>query len=400
MATRQDTGTGGAGGAAVAPFLTPTLAQEIAEDTSRIVGFNVLVTDRDGRVIGSGDASRVGAFHEASVEVMATGQPATHSAAAARALDGVRPGVTFPLVLDGEAIGTVGITGAPSRVRRFGLVVQRQTEILLRESLLLHSRLLHERALEDLVRDLASFDSGVVAPELVAFRASEMGYDLTLPRVAVVVHVVDPGTPTREPLRPALLRAVRRVFADPQDVVAGTASGRFVVLHRVPPEGEDLTGACHRLVTEMHRRVGVGVTVGVGGAGAGVPALHESYADASDALHLGDREGAGQVLRIEDLRVPQVLASVGRRARQRFTDAVGEPLRQHPDHAVLRATVVAWCEHGFSLVRTAEALHVHRNTLVHRLRRLEQVTGVASRDHRAMLALYLACLLDPGGERP
>src|SRR5438552_10161472 len=123
------------------PALSPALAQEIAGDTSAIIGFNVLITDRDGIVIGSGDRSRVGTFHEASVQVMRTRQPAAHSTAQARALRGVRPGITLPIALDGTALGTVGITGSPSQVRRFGLVVKRQTEILLQESVLLQSRL-------------------------------------------------------------------------------------------------------------------------------------------------------------------------------------------------------------------------------------------------------------------
>ncbi|MEU6351949.1 sugar diacid recognition domain-containing protein [Streptomyces sp. NPDC047072] len=51
-------------------MLSPSLAQEIAADTSAVIGFNVLITDSDGMVIGSGDTSRVGTFHDASIEVV------------------------------------------------------------------------------------------------------------------------------------------------------------------------------------------------------------------------------------------------------------------------------------------------------------------------------------------
>ena len=50
--------------------LTPALAQEIAGETSAIIGLNIIITDADGIVIGSGDKSRVGSFHEASIEVI------------------------------------------------------------------------------------------------------------------------------------------------------------------------------------------------------------------------------------------------------------------------------------------------------------------------------------------
>jgi carbohydrate diacid regulator len=40
--------------------LTHELAAEIADETTRILGYNVLITDQEAQVIGSGDTSRVG----------------------------------------------------------------------------------------------------------------------------------------------------------------------------------------------------------------------------------------------------------------------------------------------------------------------------------------------------
>jgi carbohydrate diacid regulator len=55
------------------------------------------------------------------VDVVRTRRPASHTAEQAAALRGVRPGLTLPLLLvDGDAVGTVGITGSPTRIQRFG----------------------------------------------------------------------------------------------------------------------------------------------------------------------------------------------------------------------------------------------------------------------------------------
>lgn len=402
----------------LAPVLTPALAQEIAGDTSDIIGFNVLITDRDGAVIGSGDRSRVGTFHEASVEVIQNLQPATHSAAQARGLHGVRPGITLPIVLGDVAVGTVGITGSPAQVRRFGLVVKRQTEILLQESMLLRSRLLRERALDDLVRDIAHFDAEVVEPDLVAYRATELGYDITVPRVVAVVDVAAPaeaeagiaspappptdaagvGEPT---LRLALLRTMRATFAGQQDIVAAMSSDRFVVLHRAPlgrsadDPGDELRTLCGRVVEQIGRRHGLRAAAGIGTVASTVMELHDSYSDASIALHLGERlSGWASVSTIDDVRIHQLLAAMGQRARSRFVEAAATDLRTQNDWPALRQTVIAWCETGFNLVHAAAALHIHRNTLIYRLNKIAKLTGRQVRDHRAALTLYLACLAD------
>lgn len=395
-------------------MLSPSLAQEIAGDTSAVIGFNVLITDGEGIVIGSGDSSRVGSFHEASVDVIRTKEPAAHTASQAQELRGVRPGVTLPLVMDGRAVGTVGITGTPSQVRRFGLVVKRQTEILLRESVTLRSRVLRERVLEDLLADIAAYDARVVEADFIVYRAAETGFDLRLRRTAVAIQVTAPpggpggpgaavrrhrGGPTRDMalVRSELLRTVREVFADPQDIVAGMAPGWIAVLHRLPEQRPHsrLLADCRRITDTIATQHGLAARAGVGEPADSIGGLHDSYQDSRDALRLGARIAPDiPVHLITDLRAHQTLAAVGHHARTRLLDRAAGLLRAQPDWPVLRGTIVAWCESGFSLVRASAALHIHRNTLVYRMEKIEQITGRPLRDHRTTLSLYLACLAD------
>ncbi|MFJ8057273.1 CdaR family transcriptional regulator [Streptomyces sp. NPDC096142] len=388
-------------------MLSPSLAQEIAGDTTAVIGFNVLITDAEGIVIGSGDSSRVGSFHEASVDVVRTKEPATHSASQAQQLRGVRPGVTLPLITNGQAVGTVGITGTPGQVRRFGLLVKRQTEILLRESVVLRSRLLAERAAEKLLADIASYDPQVVEGDFLVFRAAELGYDLRLRRVAVAFEVTVPhpvprrqgGTQSRDMalVRSELLRTVGEFFADPQDIVASTAPGWIGVLHRLPAgrSTASLVADCRRVTELVAAQDGLVARAGIGEAATAVGGLHDSYQDACDALRLGARfAGTDPVQRITDLRVHQTVSAVSQSARSRLLELTATELRAQPDWPALRDTVTAWCEGGFNLVRTAETLHIHRNTVVYRMNKIEQITGRTLREYRTAMALYLACLAD------
>ncbi|MFJ9559885.1 CdaR family transcriptional regulator [Streptomyces fuscichromogenes] len=393
-------------------MLSPSLAQEIAGDTSAVIGFNVLITDAEGMVIGSGDSSRVGTFHEASVEVVRSQEPATHNASQAQQLRGVRPGVTLPLIAGGQAVGTVGITGTPAQVRRFGLLVKRQTEILLRESVMLRSRLLAERAGEKLLADIAAYDPEVVEGDFLVFRAAELGFDLRQRRIAVAFEVTVPGVPAHRQgahrqgaptlalVRSELLRTVGEVFADPQDIIATTAPGWIGVLHRLPSGGslESLAADCRRVTDVIAAQDGLTARAGIGEPATSVGGLHDSYQDACEALRLGTRVAGGSAVHlITDLRVHQVLTAVGQSARNRLVDLTTADLRTQPDWPALRDTITAWCESGFNLVRAAAALHVHRNTVVYRMNKIEQITGRPLREHRTTMALYLACLADQLG---
>lgn len=365
--------------------LPPALAQEIATDLGAIVGLHVLITDRDGVIIGSADPSRVGHLHDPSLEVMATLEPATTTAQQARVLH-VRPGITWPIVIAGKPVGTVGLAGSPRTVYRFGLIVQRQIEILVRESELLRSKLLREQALRDVVRDIAFFDADTITPATLTSYAAELGVDLRLPRVAIVID-----HPASIPA-PAMLRLAREAFNGPQDLVAELGPARVAVLHRLRNDPET---TCNLLVEQARLRHDSPISIGIGEVADDVPRLHGSYEDASAAARLGPATAStSHVFTIGRLRVHQVLDSTGRHAQTRFVGSLLGELPAAANWPEARATLIAWAESGFNLVRAAELLHIHRNTLLYRLDKLSQQCGQPVRESATGIALYLACLVD------
>ena len=369
------------------PVLSAELAGEIADETTRILGHNVLITDENAQVIGSGDVSRVGTIHEASVAVVKSGVAASHNAAEAAALVGVRPGITMPIVLDGAVVGTVGITGSPAQVVRLGRLVQRQTEILLRESLFQRTRLLRENRLTQLARDIVEFDPRIVDEQIIHATAVELGYDLGQQRGAIMFEV-QPGPESY----PSSVRAIGEVFDARTDIVAELAAGRYVVLHHPSPDdAETLRSLARRAAALLRERHGVVVHIGIGESGSGVAALADSCADATAALQLvGD--GAVEIREISDLRVRQLLDSTSNVARARFTRSQLVRISGENDFPALRETLVAWCECGFNLVTTAQRLAIHRNTVIYRLDKVSRLTARDARAPAVAIALYLACL--------
>lgn len=367
-------------------MLSPVLAQQIAAETTEAIGHNVIITDIEAIVVGSGDETRVGTLHEASLEVMRSQESAWHTPEQARKLRGVRPGITLPLVLHGEAVGTVGITGSPRQVRRFGLLVRRQTEILLEESALVRSRLLRERALEDLAAEVLDFTTDNSDPDLLEATAHALGFTLHLPRRPLLVET------TTAPIGPEFLRAVRAVFHHRQDIVARRSTSTCLVLmhHDARSAHQETT----QLIDALEERFSCTVAVGLGDVAETPETLAQACHDATDALMLGRHLNRDEtrIHHIQWLRVHQALAALPPRARQRLVRGAWRDLTERSDWPVLRQTVIAWVESGFHLVDAATVLTVHRNTLLYRLEKVESLLGRPWKDHRGMLALYVACL--------
>jgi carbohydrate diacid regulator len=377
------------------PALTPELAQQIAIDIGRITGFNVLITDRQAVVIGCGDQSRLGTLHEASHEVLRTRQAKTHTAGQARRLRGVKPGISLPIIVGAEAVGTVCLTGSPEEVRRFGLVVQRQTELLLEEAALLRSRLLREQAVDDFLRDIALHDPEVMDPDTLQARAAALGLTPALAHTAVVLDVRARPDGTAAVFRISLLRTVREFFGSSQDLAGEITAGRYAVLHAMDTVSGDLTGRCQLLADLIRQRHGLDTWIAAGEPAAGLAGMHSSYRHAAAALRIGPvLDPDARVFAVADLRVPQLVAAAVGQERSEFAASVLGGLRDRADWPTLRETLIAWSEGGFNLLRAAERLHVHRNTLLYRLGKIEQLSARQMREPTQAIAMYLAALAD------
>jgi hypothetical protein len=162
---------------------------------------------------------------------------------------------------------------------------------------------------------------------------------------------------------------------------------------RRPAFGADalVTGLDRDLVGLSPARpaVGGGAVVGIGPP-ARLAALPGSFAMASRALQTALAFGEQGVFALEDLGLrPAILAD----------DALGEGFcRRHLEPlgslgrlgAELEATLRVFFEQDMHINDTARALHVHPNTLRHRLRRFEEATGASLRRTQDLAELWWA----------
>lgn len=151
---------------------------------------------------------------------------------------------------------------------------------------------------------------------------------------------------------------------------------------------ETIAAACDRHLGEAEA---AGVCVGPPAqswleAGAGIAATVESLAPAAN----GDPRPWHDVAAADTDRLLWVLRE--QPALRRFAELRLRPLldRDAGGRAQLLPTVAAYCEHGGRKAETARALHIERQSLYHRLARIEETLGVDLSDGDTVLALHLA----------
>ncbi|MGD9712829.1 MAG: helix-turn-helix domain-containing protein [Thermomicrobiales bacterium] len=229
-------------------------------------------------------------------------------------------------------------------------------------------------------------------------QARLLGHDLDGMYLAVVARV-DRSSPVRS----------RAESADSASLFAETFDRREpAVLWRyrnkqaeaiLPVEsGTDVDAVISQLALEIEKRartlVGETVSIGVGGVHAGPAGIRRSHDEARQALTIGRRlNGPGRTTHFSQLGIYRLL----------FAARDLPELRAFHDDA-LSALIDYDQEHNSELVKTLGAffdgkcgpkeasaiLGVHRNTVLYRLQRIQELTGLDLDDAEVRLRLHLA----------
>jgi hypothetical protein len=196
----------------------------------------------------------------------------------------------------------------------------------------------------------------------------------------LVVVVALPG-PDGEPALASPEAALRRRGV--RSVWGGRSGGQVGIVALPGPGGCEVLGWL---------RAVAGGPVGVSAVVVGAAAAGAAYRLAETAARTLP-PGAGRVVTIDE-RLPEALLSNSPEISSRLVGQSLGGLLDLPgeEREVLLDTLAAFLASDGSPTRAADELYCHRNTVMHRLRRIESVTGRKLTDPRSRLLWQLALL--------
>ena len=380
--------------------IQPALAQEIVSRTMGVIPFNVNVMDVRGIILGSGVSARIGQLHAGAQLVLAQQKVIEIDEAAVRHMPGVKPGVNLPLSVRGQICGVVGLTGAPRTVRQYGELVRITAEMILEQSLLTEELQREKRYREEFVYQ--ALKPGLSNREEMTSWALRLGIEPDITRAAIVCEMSDPELSLDKAQRIIEQWQAALLAQRPEALVAAISPRELAILIRFDGEQEAHKLAAYARVRLEHIDVLVSegqairpqLALGVGLRGVEGMAL--SYQSARNTLRVGrKRTPCDRLFSFYELSLPVLLAGVGSGWQ---AEHLRRPLialaKADRRGGLLRRTLEAWFAANAQPQVAARALHVHRNTLDYRLRRIHEITGLNPAQDEERMMLYLALELE------
>lgn len=334
------------------PRLASALAQKVVDTIAPTINRNVNIMNAHGVIIASTDAARIGTHHDGSAEAISRNAIIRVSQADGSA--GTLPGVNVPLTLNGQLCGVVGVTGAPHEVEPLAGLIALTVQLLFAQDYE-HSRSARR---ETEARDIISaLIAGRVAPEVIDRSLAAHGLrgpkciEAWLPRSVEDPLLEEPAKEHHRTSWISLSGAYWRLRAAHETAFAEEPLNEERFLVSMPVEtAEELMAETEALRVLL-----------------GYPSLVPRHAQRG----MWSREIAVAIARTP----------------ARSLEYAAAPAQQLNGEQAKTLLVVSTAA---SMSQAASDLHIHRNTLVQRLERISQITGVDIRQSSESLKLQHA----------
>ena len=370
--------------------ITHDLAQPIIDRLATTLENPISIMDISGFIVASTDSSRLNTCHQGALKVMRTKEDLYVSKEASYDLTGTREGITLPLFLHHECIGALGIAGDPEAISLVASVIRIAVISLIEVAQMEKLASYRQKILDVWIGNLMSdhFEDYDQMTE----QAQYLGIDLNSVCSLIVIRI--------HPIQLFQLSFLEQTISDTirahtdLQFLSYIGQGRFVVA--VQAGTLDDRGLLHELCDDLDRTLAQEKQrfhIGVGRPNSGLKGFRQSFLDASHSARVAQRlSSAKRVLYYYEHHIFRLLESVPDYVRDIFITNQIEGRRLDP---VLLDTLQTYFAMNRHVNEAAAALYIHRNTLLFRLKKINDTLGLDPQDFHDSIALQaLLYLMD------
>lgn len=347
-------------------------AQQIVDTVKDVCGQNINFIDENGIICASTDCSRLGQFHEIGKQVILSGN--TIEVERDDTFYGTHQGVNIPVSHEGRILAVIGISGKPSKVRKYAYLAQKITSLLLREHDLDMQRNSKKNQLNYIIRALIHKEDTKQAP--VQDFLSEYHIVSTDTYRTILVQMNSRYNPSN------LHMIEQHIFQSFE--VAGSSLYTFeypndYILLLREDSYQKQSHVFARLAGSYPELLHIAI-----GSSQTILEQNRSYEDAQLALHAPENPALYDALTLELL-----LSNLDASIRTRYTEKILSHLTQEDKHLLQ-----VYYANGMSLTATSVQLYLHKNTLQYQLDRIQKRSGYNPRSFQDAVLFHTALALE------
>ena len=355
--------------------ISSNLAQEIVNAAKEVVNKDINFIDKNGIIIASTDENRINKFHEAGYKAIDT---LTNIIVEDNSeYEGSKSGINYPIKINNEAIGAIGITGNPKKISKYGFLVTKITEVFIKEQQLSYKYESDKKRINYVVKALIyNYIEDKVEIENIM---NDFNISVNQ-RFAVVVMQINKNCKIKyvETIENDITKVfdsignIFKIYIYPNEFIALINEERYerlkdVYMDILKKYKGSLSGGVGRLKNLYN--------------------TDKSYQEARVALKYSTKYK--KILTyIDDLDLELILENIDNDIKKQYMDKILKLLDDQDIKLLER-----YYSNNMSLKQTAYDLYIHKNTLQYRLEKIYSKSNLNPRIFNDSVILYLAIIM-------
>lgn len=353
-------------------------AKMIVEKLKDVIDYDLNFFDQEGYIIYSTNSNRIGTYHEAAKECVKKNK--TIFVDNEKEYVGAKKGINIPVTIDGEIIAVIGITGNKDEVMKYGNIIKKMTEILVKEQLVEKNKLkkkdMNKYLFESLINELDDYG-------LYRYLESEDEKYV----------IVGKNSESRFLLKDSdqIYKILENNLSN--NFVYSVFYGEIVILAN-NVDKIIIKKKLEKIRNQIHDAIDSRVYFGISGSFKMINQFKKNYDNCMVALDwLDNLQRKDCVVDYSTLDLGILLGSIKKDRIKKFKEVVLKDISDE-DYNIYKDLIKIYATNNQSITKCAEDLFVHKNTVQYRLNKLRDITGLDPRNVEDFIRLYLAFILN------
>ena len=365
------------------------ISQQIVNELYSIIEYNINIMDINGVVIASTDLNRIDTIHQGALAVIKDKR--TVYIREDEVDKDVKEGVNLPIEFRDSVIGVVGITGRCDKVAKYGVMVKKISEILVKENF--------DKEYKKSIQDMNSLVitniiySTDYNPNKIKQLAKHTGIYSDVQKYAMLINLNREDT--MFDLHISNNRLMQKIalsssHIDTKYFFSQTNEGIIIIAECDPKNQRRSVENIFKILDyTVDKDEMANIRIGISNIYTRFWDMDIAYKQAKIASEVGAFNNKRLTI-YNDLDIDLVLQEVKIESKRLFEEKVIGNIVQNKQ---LVETLVTFFECNCSISDTSNKMYIHKNTLQYRLNKIKELTGYDPRTFTEAIRLYIALKL-------
>lgn len=342
-------------------IISKLYTQNIVNEMKEIINQDLNFIDKNGIIIASTDHTRQGQYHEgAKISIENKKDIIVKDN---NQYIGTKKGINMPVYFKNDIVGVIGITGEHEEVAKYGEIIRKMTEILIKEAYikdLLARETGNDRALiEDILFSDKHLKNVGIINQVNLYKANVRG-----PKTVIISRELYDESLTYKVKEEIFKIYYDTIKSNPNNLIMQSRDFNIMIMQF--KDKKDIENIINKISKTISKRYDVKSKFGVGIKVDDIGDLKSSYLKAKVALDAILEVETQKIIFYEDMDIELILNSIPKEMSKEFLGKIFSNLSKDEINQ-FEILFKSYEKNNGSITKIAEELFMHKNTIQYRL---------------------------------